>query len=102
MYYSPLLFKISPCFRKIQQLFTYFTCNFPPTLTMMHLCITHCTYWTPLTGLARFKTNHLFYLITELNLIGRLRRMLITSFSFPHINVALFQLYTSDQAKIGR
>ena len=21
---------------------------FPPTLTMMHLCITQCTYWTPL------------------------------------------------------
>src|SRR6218665_2691086 len=22
--------------------------RFPPTLTMMHLCITQCTYWTPL------------------------------------------------------
>ena len=22
--------------------------SFPPTLTMMHLCITQCTYWTPL------------------------------------------------------
>jgi len=21
---------------------------FPPTFTMMHLCITQCTYWTPL------------------------------------------------------
>jgi len=21
---------------------------FPPTLTMMHLCIAQCTYWTPL------------------------------------------------------
>src|SRR6218665_2963048 len=21
----------------------------PPTLTVMHLCITHCTYWTPLS-----------------------------------------------------
>ena len=38
------------CFRKIQQLFTYFTCISPPTLTMMHLCITQCTYWTPLDG----------------------------------------------------
>src|SRR6218665_2267589 len=45
---SPLFSKIPPCFPKIQQLFTYFTCIFPPTLTMMHLCITQCTYWTPL------------------------------------------------------
>jgi len=22
----------------------------PPSLTMMHLCITQCTYWTPLTA----------------------------------------------------
>src|SRR6218665_1728633 len=34
----PYFSKFPPCFRKIQQLFTYFTCNFfPPTLTMMHL-----------------------------------------------------------------
>ena len=49
---SPLfsLFQyISPLFRKIHLLFTYFMCiSFPPTLTMMHLCITQCTYWTPL------------------------------------------------------
>src|SRR6218665_2547621 len=43
---SPSVSKISPCFLKIQQLFTYFTCIFPPTMTMMHLCITQCTYWT--------------------------------------------------------
>src|SRR6218665_1712675 len=47
---SPLLLQIvPPCFRQIHLLFTYFTCIFPPTLTMMHLCITQCTYWTPLT-----------------------------------------------------
>src|SRR6218665_1955985 len=41
--------KFPPCFRKIHQRFTCFACNFfPPTLTMMHLCITQCTYWTPL------------------------------------------------------
>jgi len=29
--------------------FAYFTCiSFPSALTMMHLCITQCTYWTPL------------------------------------------------------
>src|SRR6218665_432689 len=34
-----------PCFRKNHLLFTYFMCvSFsPPTLTMMHLCITLCT-----------------------------------------------------------
>ena len=48
-YYFPLLLQISPCFPGICVFFTYFMCiSFPPTLTMMHLCITHCTYWTPL------------------------------------------------------
>src|SRR6218665_3852964 len=42
-YYFPLLF----------EKFTYFlhtlcAFRFPSTLTMMHLCITQCTYWTPL------------------------------------------------------
>src|SRR6218665_3975722 len=47
--FFPLLLKIPPCFRKIHLLFTYFTCiSFPNTLTVMHLCITQCTYWTPL------------------------------------------------------
>jgi len=47
-----LLWKILPCFRKIHLLFKYFMCiSFPPyTLTMMHLRITQCTYWTPLDG----------------------------------------------------
>src|SRR6218665_535441 len=40
--------KISPCFRKIPLLFTYFMCiSFPPTLTMMLLCITQCTSGRP-------------------------------------------------------
>src|SRR6218665_2139041 len=34
---------------KCTRFFTYFTCfSFTPSLTMMHLCITQCTYWTPL------------------------------------------------------
>jgi len=38
-----------PCFRKIHRFFTYFMCiSFPPIFTMMHLCITQCTYWTQL------------------------------------------------------
>ena len=38
----------SPVLQKIRLLFTYFSpmcISFPPTLTMMHLCITQCTYW---------------------------------------------------------
>src|SRR6218665_4192285 len=39
--FPPYFSKFPPRFLKIQQLFTYFTWNFfPPTLTMMHLCIT--------------------------------------------------------------
>src|SRR6218665_3023057 len=31
--------------------FSDFTCfSFPPSLTMMHLCITQSTYWTPLSS----------------------------------------------------
>ena len=49
-YYFPLLSKIFP------PVFEKFTCflhtlcvfRFPSTLTMMHVCITQCTYWTPL------------------------------------------------------
>ena len=40
---------ISPCFRNIHVfLHALRVFRFPPTLTMMHLCITQCTYWTPL------------------------------------------------------
>src|SRR6218665_2466783 len=39
-----------PVLDKLTCFFTYFTCiSFPPTLTMTHLCITQCTYWTPLS-----------------------------------------------------
>ena len=40
---SPLLLQISSL------MFTYFLCfSFPPSLTMMHVWITQCTYWTRL------------------------------------------------------
>ena len=47
---------ISPYFDKFPPVLDKFTCllhtlrvfRFPPTLTVMHLCITQCTYWTPL------------------------------------------------------
>src|SRR6218665_3214901 len=48
LFVPPTFTHFPPCFRQIHLLFTYFTCIFPPTLTMMHLCITQCTYWTPL------------------------------------------------------
>ena len=45
-----------PTFTNFPPVFEKFTCflhafcvfRFPPTLTTMHLCITQCTYWTPL------------------------------------------------------
>src|SRR6218665_79137 len=47
-YFPPTLTNI-PRFPKIHLLFTCFMCiSFPPTFIMMHLCITQCTYWTPL------------------------------------------------------
>ena len=48
-YFSPTFYKFPPCFRKIH-VFLYALCifRFPPTLTMMHLCITQYTYWSHL------------------------------------------------------
>ena len=55
---SPTLTNFPHCFRQIHLLFTYFTCiSFPPTVTMMHLCITQCTYWTPLGRVKSTKRN---------------------------------------------
>src|SRR6218665_72734 len=46
---SPYFYKFAPDFVKFTCSFTYYLCfSFPPTLTMMHLCITQCAYWTPL------------------------------------------------------
>src|SRR6218665_2491233 len=47
--FPPYFDKFPLCFTQIHLLFAYFTCiSFPPTFTVMHLCITQCTYWTPL------------------------------------------------------
>ena len=40
---SPLFYTNSPAFLHTLRVF-----RFPPTFTMMHLCITQCTYWTHL------------------------------------------------------
>src|SRR6218665_1994866 len=60
-YISPLFrenYSFPPTLTNFPPLLDKFTCflhtlrvfRFPPTLTMMHLCITQCTYWTPLDG----------------------------------------------------
>jgi len=49
--FHPPTFSHSLWFRKIYVFFTNYMCfSFPPSFTMMHLCITQCTYWTPLVG----------------------------------------------------
>ena len=48
LFFPPYFYKFPPVLGKFTCLFTYFTCISPPNLTMMHLCITQCTYWTPL------------------------------------------------------
>src|SRR6218665_1370456 len=53
------LMTFPPYFNKFSPVLDKFTCflhtlrvfRFPPTLTMMHLCIIQCTYWTPLDTL---------------------------------------------------
>src|SRR6218665_1389728 len=48
-YYSPYFYRFPPVFREFTCfLHTLCVFPFPPTLTMMHLCITQFTYWTPL------------------------------------------------------
>ena len=49
-FFFPLLMQnFPPDFVKLT-CFTYNTrISFPPTFTMMHLCITQCTYWTPMS-----------------------------------------------------
>src|SRR6218665_959612 len=48
-YFPPTLKNFPLVFQKFTCFFTYFMCiSLPPTLTMMHLCITQCTYCTPL------------------------------------------------------
>ena len=49
IFHSPYFAKFPLWFRKIPVFCTCFLWfSFPPTFTMMHLCITQCTYWTSL------------------------------------------------------
>src|SRR6218665_2587636 len=49
---SPYFEKFPPVSERFTCFFTCFMCiSFSPTLTMMHLCITQCTYWTPLAAI---------------------------------------------------
>jgi len=46
--FPPYFNNIPPSSAQVHLLFTYFTCiSFPPTFTLMHLCINRCTYWPP-------------------------------------------------------
>jgi len=67
---SPLLLQISPT--SVLDKFTWFlhtlrVFRFPPTctFTMMHLCITRCTHWTPLAGghLICFTVSHVYFFV---------------------------------------
>ena len=65
------VFHSSPTFTNFPPDFVKFTCfvhtfclfRFPTTLTMMHLCITQCTYWTPLT----FEKYHPIFLPAKIS-----------------------------------
>ena len=49
--FPPTFNNFIPSFIKITCfLHTFCVFRFPPTFTMMHLCITQCTYWTPLSN----------------------------------------------------
>jgi len=70
-----LLWQIPPSdFVKFLCFFTYFLWfSFPPTLTMMHLCITQCSYWTHLPKII-FGTRRSYLYVCR-------RRHLISIFS---------------------
>ena len=48
-YFPPTLTNFPPLHKFTCFLHTLRVFRFPPTFTMMHLCINQCTYWTPRT-----------------------------------------------------
>src|SRR6218665_2484063 len=51
LFFPPYFSNFPPCFQQICVfLHTFYLFRFLPTFTIMHLCITQCTYWTPLNG----------------------------------------------------
>src|SRR6218665_3454886 len=60
----PSYFVKFPCFLHTFCIFSFF-----PTLTMIHLCITQCTYWTPLDAFMHYfgTTFHLINLLSFSN-----------------------------------
>jgi len=66
--FPPILLQISPLFSKNSRVFYILSVYFiPPTLTMMHLCITQCTYWTPLSSP---QTHEYAYRSTSYRIMG--------------------------------
>src|SRR6218665_3327312 len=76
-----------PTFLNFPSVLSKFTCflhtfcvfRFPPTLTIMHLCITQCMYWTPLDAVRKkcrglsteFVAFSTFFILNNINaLIG--------------------------------
>src|SRR6218665_107075 len=50
LFFPPYFYKFPPVLGKFTCFLHTLRVFSPPTLTMMHLCITQCTYWTPLSG----------------------------------------------------
>src|SRR6218665_2336308 len=102
--FPPCFHKFPPCFRKIHQFFTYFVCIFPPpTLTMMHLCITQCTYWTPLHCCTLFVTSIFVSSCNILRLIIlslTISSFLIFSNQFLHL-IFIFQFFLGSSSSFG-
>jgi len=46
--FPPYFYKFPPVFEKFTCFLHTYVFRFPLTLTMLHLCITQCMYWTPL------------------------------------------------------
>ena len=67
-------FPISHWFRKIYVFLHSLCFSFPPTLTMMHLCITQCTYWTPLVKWVVHQGYSLFILNIPLSSVSKLEK----------------------------
>jgi len=64
--------QISPLISLNLLVFTCFMCfSLPPSLTIMHLCITKCTYWTPLQS-RDLLVRHSTFIFNEITVYAQL------------------------------
>src|SRR6218665_73145 len=54
-HFPPYFYKVPPVLEKCTCFYIFYVYFVSPTLTMMHLCITQCTYWTPLVRRKKFR-----------------------------------------------